>query len=317
MRVLMQRSDVPNIIQPRCESYAQELVDKLGNELDFVTDLSIRVPANFAATYLGTPGPDEQSLIDWTTYMFWYLFFPAYPDEVTQTATDYSAKTRDYLDTLIQTRKASGEKIDDVVGRAIELQKTGTPGMTDVDIRNNLIGMMIGAVSTTSKASALVMDYLLDNPTVLSQAQQFARQGDDEKLTNLVLEVLRFKAFNPGVFRITLEDYRLGGGRWYGKTIKKGEKVMVLTQSAMMDKRAVSKPQTLALDRPRSVYMPFGYGTHTCSGYYINLVQIPAILKPILKKSSVRRADGEAGKMRMNQDDTGPFPASLKIIVAD
>jgi len=55
--------------------------------------------------------------------------------------------------------------------------------------------------------------------------------------------------------------------------------------------------------------MHFGYGLHTCFGQYINRVQIPGILKPLLKKKGLRRADGNAGQLQYS----GPFPSSLEV----
>ncbi len=312
MRVLMPRADVAPVIKPLVGDYAQHLVDGLGGNFDFVNDLSTRVPAYFCREYIGTPGPDEQRMVAWTTYMFEYLFYPEFPREVEEKAVSYAAETRAYLDDLIVGRKADNG-VNDVIARAVALQRAGTPGMTDEDIRNNVIGIIIGAIPTTSMAASLVLDYLLDHPARLQSAQALARRGDDDKLGQLVLETLRFKPFGAGVFRDVLADYRLARGSWRSKKVKRGDKVIVLTQSAMMDGRVVEKPGKYALDRPRHIYMPFGYGLHRCFGFYINLVQIPAILRPVLKKSQVRRADGEAGVMQYR----GPFPSRLNIVVSD
>ena len=56
-------------------------------------------------------------------------------------------------------------------------------------------------------------------------------------------------------------------------------------------------------------YLHWGYGLHTCFGQYINQVQIPGILKPLLKRKGLRRAAGDAGQLQYS----GPFPSSLKV----
>jgi len=56
--------------------------------------------------------------------------------------------------------------------------------------------------------------------------------------------------------------------------------------------------------------MHFGYGLHTCAGQYINRVQIPGILKPLLKQKTLRRADGDAGQLQYS----GPFPSGLEVV---
>ena len=309
MRVLMPRSDVNTVIKPRVENYAQSLVDNLGDNFDFVADLSVRVPVHFCSEYMGTPGPSEEEMITWNAYLFGYLFFPDNPPEFNDQAVVFAGELRTYLDQLIATRKGETAK-NDVLGRALKLSDANVPGMSDIDIRNNLIGMTIGAIPTTSMSAALIMDYLLDHPEHLATAQQLARDDDDYHLGNLILETFRFKPFSPGIFRELLSDYTLGKGRMFSRRLKKGSKVIALTQSAMLDSRVIHRPGKFSVDRPRHVYMPFGYGMHRCFGYYINLVQIPAILKPILKKSHVTRAPGDAGALEYK----ALFPAHLKLV---
>lgn len=310
MRLLMPRSDVAKIIKPIVENYASGLVENLGDTFDFIADLSTRVPVHFCSEYLGVPGPGEKEMVAWNSFLFGYLFFPDNPAEFDDKAIAFAAEARTYLDQLIASRKQQAAK-DDVLGRALNLQNANVPGMSDLDIRNNLIGMTIGAIPTTSMASALVMDYLLDNPQHLTLAQQLAGANDDERLVNLVLEVLRFRPFSPGILREVLADYTLGKGWFFcSRKLKKGSKVIALTQSAMLDGSSVRHPGRFSVDRPRHIYMPFGYGMHRCFGYYINLVQIPAILKPVLKKAGLARAPGDAGTLQYKD----LFPAHLQLV---
>lgn len=313
MRIVVPRTDLQRI-KSLVENYARSLVDAAGDgTFDVVKELSELVPCHFSAEYLGVPGPTMAELAEWNTYMFQYLFFPDNPAEVDKKAVSYAAKMRTYLDELIQTRKASGEQKDDVLGRCLALQASNTPGMSDVDIRNNLLGIIVGAIPTTSKCVAQVLNYLLDRPELLELAQTAARADDDEKLRKIMLECLRFDVFSPGITRITLEDYTLAKGTWRAKTITKGTPVVALTQSAMMDARQINNPKSFRLDRPDYHYLHFGYGMHTCFGYYINMIQIPMILKAILQVDKLSREPGEAGKMELR----GPFPSHLRVRIGN
>ena len=309
MRIVVPRTDLERI-KSLVENHARSLVDAAGEgTFDVVKELSEPVPCHFSAEYMGVPGSTREELAEWNTYMFQYLFFPNNPKEVDKTAIAYAAKMRTYLDELIETRKSSGEQKDDVLGRCLALQASNTPGMSDVDIRNNLLGIIVGAIPTTSKCVALVLNYLLDRPELLELAQTAARDDEDETLRKIMLECLRFEVFSPGITRITLEDYTLAKGTWRAKTITKGTPVVALTQSAMMDSRQISNPKSFRLDRPDYHYLHFGYGMHTCFGYYINMIQIPMILKAILRVNKLTREPGEAGKM----ESRGPFPSRLRV----
>ena len=312
MRIVVPRTDLKRI-KSLVENYARSLVDAAGEgTFDVVKELSEPVPCHFSAEYMGVPGSTATELADWNTYMFQYLFFPNNSEEVDKKAISDAAKMRAYLDELIQARKTSGEQKDDVLGRCLALQASNTPGMSDVDIRNNLLGIIVGAIPTTSKCAAQVLNYLLDCPELLELAQTAARTEDDEKLRKIMLECLRFDVFSPGITRITLEDYTLAKGTWRAKTITKGTPVVALTRSAMMDSRQVSNPKSFRLDRPDYHYLHFGYGMHTCFGYYINMIQIPMILKAILRVDKLTREPGE-GQMEFR----GPFPSHLWVRIGD
>lgn len=310
MRIVVRRDDLENRIAPFVKGTAEAIVDNAGGHIDFVKDLSRVVPTRWVGDYFGTPGPSEQELTDWATVMFQYLFLDLKNEPaVEQQALAAAAKARPYLDQTIAERKANPGPADDVVARCLALQSAGTPGMSDLDIRNNLIGLIIGAIPTTSKSAALALDVLLDRPEELAKAQAVAQADDDALVTRYVLEALRFNPHNPGVFRITTEDYTVAKGTQRATTIPKGTMLVAATQSAMFDPLKVDDPQAFRVDRPPYVYMHWGYGLHTCFGQYVNEVQIPLIVQAVLKRKNLRRAAGEAGQLRYE----GRFPAGLSL----
>lgn len=308
MRITIRRDDVDSIVAPLVEKKSIEIVQAAPSEIDVVTDLSSVVPCQLTADYLGIPGPSQQEIFQWCSSMFQYLFFPDNPKQVDDEAIAHSAKARAYLDNLISQRQQQPDK-DDVIGRCLELQKSHTPGMSNLEIRNNLIGIIIGLLPTTSKCVVLVIDYLLDHPELLAQAQQAALSDDNEMLRKFTLECLRFNSFGAGVFRIAKQDYKVASGTFRSTKIPAGSKILVATQSAMLDGRELKKPKSFRLDRPDYHYMHFGYGMHTCFGQYINMVQIPLIVKSLLLCKNLRRSSGEPGQVVYQ----GPFPIHLHL----
>ena len=277
-------------------------------KIDVPPELGKLVATRLVGDYFGTPGWNELEFADAASAMFQYLFYPDDP-EVEKTALAAAAQCRVYLDDTIAERKRNRGQRDDVLERCLQLQDSGTPGMTDLDIRNNFIGLIIGAIPTTSKCAVLVLDYLLSQPNLLAQAQLAARADDNEAMTQYMLEALRFNAFAAGIARVAAEDYVVGKGPWRATKIPKGAKVLAATQSAMMDCLQIKSPRQFRLDRPDYQYMHFGFGLHTCFGQYINRAQIPRIVKAVLKRQGLRRAAGAAGQVQ----STGPFPVHLVV----
>jgi cytochrome P450 len=310
MRTVMRREDIPDRIVPFVQKTAAELVAAAGSGIDVVKQLGLVVPARWIGDYFGCPATSDEELAVWGSTIFQYLFTDLTNDPAVGTAArDASANVRGWLDKTIATRKASPQAKDDVLGRCLALQAAGVPGMNDIDIRNNLLGLLVGAIPTTSKCCAQALDQLLDRPDQLAGAQAAAQADDDALLARYVFEALRFNPNNPGVFRSTAEDYPLAKGAIHSVTIPKGTSVLAATQSAMFDDLKVDQPNDFRTDRPAWLDMQFGYGLHTCFGQYVNRVQIPGILKALLRKKRLQRA----GPLEY----AGPFPSSLPVTFSD
>jgi len=308
MRLAARRSDVADIVLPRASSEAGKRVAAQagpgGGSIDLPQDLSLHVPADMVAHYFGTPGPSEAEMIDWTTIMFWYLFSDLGADpEVGERALAAADAARAYLDGAIAARKADPNENDDVLNRCLALQSAGTPGMDDLGIRNNMIGLLIGAIPTISKASVLAMDELLRHPEALAGAQKAARADDDALVAQHIWEALRFNPHQPLIYRRATRDAVIAPSSLRRRTIPKDSMVMAVTLSATFDTLEIPDANSFRTDRPWETYMTWGYGMHECFGAAINQAVIPAILKPVLKLKNLRRAAGPAGQI-----DTGPTP---------
>jgi cytochrome P450 len=311
MRLAMRREDVASIVTPYANKRSAELVAAKSGAIDVPQDLTLRVPSGIVGSYFGVPGPSEKDLIDWTTLMFWYLFIDLKADAALDARTmDAAAKCRAYLDGAIAARKANPTTDDDVLNRCLVLQKAGQPGMDDLGIRNNLIGLMIGCVPTLSKASVQALDQLLDRPDVLAPAQEAARANDDALVAQYCFEALRFNPVNPLIYRRAAVDATVAANRFRRVKVKKGAMVLAVNLSAMFDPLKVDSPSRFRAGRPWDDYILWGDGLHTCFGAHINAVVIPAMLKPLLAKKNLRRAPGAAGQI-----DTGgtPFPVHFHL----
>ena len=311
LRLAMRRDDVAAIVEPAARRLAEQLVAKQTNRIDVPKDLSLLVPTAIVTDYFGIAGAENNDLVDWATLMFWYLFIDLAGDPaITSKALDAAASCRSAIDAAIVSRKAVGVAKDDVLGRCLVLQKANQPGMDDLGIRNYLIGLVIGAIPTISKACVQALDQLLDRPQALQSAQAAARGGDSALLAAHVFEAFRFNPVNPVIYRRAACDATIAAGSLRARKIPKGTMVLASNLSAMFDPLKIEAPESFRIDRPWGEYMLWGYGMHTCFGAYINRAVMPAILKPLLAKPGLRRAAGNSGRI-----DTGgtPFPQHFSV----
>ena len=311
MRLAARRCDVPEIIEPRAAALAEKLVSESGGRLDLPPGLTLQVPWDMTDTYFGVGGPSADAMQEWTTGLFQYLFGDLGADpETKKIAMEDAVALRLYLDEAIATRKATPTDADDVLNRCLALQAAETPGMSDLGIRNNLLGLLIGAVPTISKACCLALDELLRRPAALACAQRAARSGDEDLVARCLWEALRFNPHNPVIYRRATRDAVIARSRLRAATVKKGRMVFAMNYSAMFDRRDVPVPNEFRTDRPWETYIHWGCGMHMCFGDAINRAVIPAILKPLLVQENLRRALGNIGRI-----DTGgtAFPQNFVV----
>ena len=236
-----------------------------------------------------------------------YLFLPV--GDFREKALAAAKAMRPVIAGQIAARKAQRGQRDDVLERCLVMQEAGIPGMDDATLLNNLFGMVVAIIPTTSAAVARAIDELLRRPAELARAQAAANAGNTALVTQYVYEALRFNPLGPGVFRNNLQDFEVAGGTSRATTIPAGRPVLVALQSASFDGDRVKDPGTFDIERPLPEYLHYGFGLHTCFGRYINQVQIPLMVQAVLRKRNLRRAEGEAGKLQVD----GPFPSSLTV----
>jgi cytochrome P450 len=108
-----------------------------------------------------------------------------------------------------------------------------------------------------------------------------------------------------------LRDTYVAAGTLRARHIAKDTLVMAANLSAMFDPLEVPDAASFRADRPWETYILWGYGMHRCFGAHINRAVIPAILKPLLARSSLRPTSAGI--------DTGgtPFPVHFEVEFSD
>ena len=79
----------------------------------------------------------------------------------------------------------------------------------------------------------------------------------------MVSEIIRWQTPLAHMRRNALQDVELGG-----KTIKKGDKVIMWYVSGNRDEEVIDNPNAFIIDRPNRArqHLSFGFGIHRCVG---------------------------------------------------
>ena len=306
---------------PRIRAFVAECADQLlaaaepAGRIDAVGGYSRLVPVRLVQHYFGVPGPDEPTLLRWLQTIFHEIFLNLANDaKIREAAAVSSREMSAYLNSLIGQRKteiAGGQSLrDDFLTRLLKMQQDPTTALDDDGIRRNIGGVIAGAVDTTSKAIAHAVDQLLQRPDALHAAQQAAAADDDPLLAAHVFEALRFNPQNPILLRHCRKARVLGRGTSRETQIPEGITVCLGTLSAMFDPADLVAPEEFRVSRPAHHYIHFGHGMHTCFGEHVNRVQVPEVIKRLLRLKGLRRAPGPEGELQYD----GPFPSKMVVV---
>ncbi|MEY8247986.1 MAG: cytochrome P450, partial [Bermanella sp.] len=99
-------------------------------------------------------------------------------------------------------------------------------------------------------------------------------------IPNMVSEIIRWQTPLAHMRRIATEDVELNG-----KTIKKGDKVVMWYASGNRDERVIPNPDDFIVDRAKARHhLSFGFGIHRCMGNRLAEMQIRITWEEILKR---------------------------------
>ena len=112
----------------------------------------------------------------------------------------------------------------------------------------------------------------------------------------MVPEIIRYVTPVIHMRRTAVEDIELGG-----KTIRKGDKVVMWYISGNRDEEAIERPDEFIIDRARPrQHLSFGFGIHRCVGNRLAEMQLTILWEEILKRFPVIELMGEPKRSYSN-----------------
>jgi cytochrome P450 len=294
MRVMrvFRRDDVKAVVEPKSFQFAKEAIEKAGiGEIEAIGELITGVPLRICEEYYGIKMPEKQSrTFAYATIVVSQYLFGGASLKPKKKVDNAAAFVRRIVDDSLK-KAEDGDKT--IVERLVKLYGKPNAGV-DPQARAFLMGMIVGFIPTNTIAGGHILEMLLRKKVFQAKAREAALSGDDDLLKHCLFEAMRFMPLNLGPFRICEQDHVIAAGTPHAGRIKKGQKVLASTMSAMMDARKVDRPNEFVPSRPASDYMLFGYGIHWCAGVFIAQAQITQTFKALLKHSKLERGSGKA-----------------------
>jgi cytochrome P450 len=177
---------------------------------------------------------------------------------------------------------------DDVLSLLLQARHDDGKPMTDDELRDELMTLLVAGHETTASSLAWAVERLVRHPDKLERL----REGEDEYLDAVCKETLRLRPILALVLRRLTEPMEIGG-----RVLPAG--VNVAPCIYLVHRRADVYPEPLAfrperfLEQPAGTYtwIPFGGGVRRCPGASFALFEMKVVLRELVSRLELRVSD--------------------------
>ncbi len=250
--------------------FVKRLEDRDG-ECDFVKDIAIWYPLHVVMMVLGVPEEDEARMLKLTQELFGAddseMRRNMDDNAILQTIADFHM----YFSALTADRRNNPQ--DDIATIIANAKIDGAP-IPDFEALSYYIIVATAGHDTTSSSTAGGLHALIENPGELKKLQD-----NPDLMPSFVSEAIRWTTPVQHFMRTATEDYELRG-----KTIKKGQSVMLHYPSGNRDEEVFDDPFSFKVDRNPNPHLSFGYGAHVCLGMHLARMEMAALFRQLIPR---------------------------------
>ena len=267
------------IIRQRAGTILDEL--PIGEPFNWVDRVSVELTTQMLCTLFDFPWEDRRKLTRWS-------------DIVTAGEGDTDIiESRDaawaeimecaaYFTNLWNQRVDSPNPGDDLI--SMMANAPATRNMQPMEFLGNILLLIVGGNDTTRNSLTGGLLALNENPDQYQKLREHP-----ELIPSMVSEIIRWQTPVAHMRRTALADFELGG-----KTIRKGDKVVMWYVSGNRDDEVIDNPDAFIIDRERPrQHLSFGFGIHRCVGNRMAEMQLRVVWEEILKRFPVIEVVGE------------------------
>ncbi|MAK80784.1 cytochrome P450 [Phenylobacterium sp.] len=260
------------ILEPLIRERAAKILDSLpiGEEFDWVDKVSMELTAMTLATLFDMPQEDRRKLTYWSDVV---TAVPGHGlidtlEEKMQIFIEYHG----YF-TELWNQRVNAEPAGDLISMLAHGPETRN--MTPREYFGNIVLLTVGGNDTTRNTITGSLYALNQNP------DQYAKlRANPELIPSMVSETIRWQTPLAHMRRRATQDFEMGG-----KTIKKGDKVVMWYVSGNRDDEVIHDPDSYIIDRERPrQHISFGFGIHRCVGNRLAELQLKIIWEEIMKR---------------------------------
>ncbi|HEY2886881.1 MAG TPA: cytochrome P450 [Rhizomicrobium sp.] len=270
------------VLGPIIRERAGKILDSLpiGVPFDWVDKVSIELTAMTLATLFDFPFELRRKLSRWSDVVTAAPGF-GIVDTMEQKQKEMD-EYQSFFNGLWNQRVNSSEPGGDLI--SMLAHNPATRNMEPREYFGNVVLLTVGGNDTTRNTITGSVVALNQNPD-----QYDKLRAHPELISSMVSETIRWQTPLAHMRRTAVRDFE-----FKGKTIKKGDKVVMWYVSGNRDDDVIERPNDYIIDRENARrHISFGFGIHRCVGNRLAELQLQIIWEEIMKRFPMIEMAGE------------------------
>jgi cytochrome P450 family 135 len=208
------------------------------------------------------------------------------------------------------------EQRDDILSALILARYEDGGGLTDTDLRDQLMTLLLAGHETTATALAWTFDLLLRHPRELQRLRDSLEAGEDDYLRATISESLRLRPVVPLAGRRLAKELSVDG-----LTLPAGTDVtpaiwLAHTRADVYPEPFAFRPERFLEDGPDTyAWVPFGGGVRRCIGAAFAEFEMRIALREVLTRCELRKADPAPEKIGRRNITLSPKQGTPVVMV--
>jgi cytochrome P450 len=214
-------------------------------------------------------------------------------------------RLRDRIDGLLyeEIERRRREPGDDVLTLLLSARDEDGNPLTDRELRDELITLLLAGYETTATSIAWAFERLLRTPHALARlTAEVQAEESTEYLDAVIKETLRVRPVISEVFRAPSEPVELGGYRFEAGTQMAAALLLIQFDTDAYGADAQEfRPERFLEGAPEAyTWVPFGGGVRRCLGAAFAQLEMKVVLAEVLRRAVLRapRAKDEKASFR-------------------
>ena len=175
---------------------------------------------------------------------------------------------------------------EDILSLLLQARDEGGQAMTDGELRDELVSLLLAGHETTATATAWAIERLVRNPDKLARLVAEIDAGDqDEYMQAVIHETLRVRPVVPGVVRLLQEPLTVSGYELPAGTRVVPSIYLTNHNPRVYDAPREFRPERFLGQAPDTfAWIPFGGGIRRCIGASFAMLEMKVMLRTMLSE---------------------------------